>query len=36
MAFFVGILCFVVGVALGVAFKDLILAQIAKITKKNS
>ena len=35
MAIFVGILCFALGIAIGMAFKDLLLAQIQKITKKN-
>lgn len=34
MALFVGILCFALGVALGMAFKDMLLAQIAKLNKK--
>lgn len=35
MAVFVGILTFIIGVALGMAFKDLLLAQIKKVTDKN-
>ena len=35
MALFVGILCFALGVACGMAFKELLLAQIKKITEKN-
>jgi len=34
MALLVGILCFALGVALGMAFKDMLLAQIAKLNKK--
>lgn len=36
MAIFVGILTFFLGIACGMAFKDLLIAQIKKVTKKNS
>jgi len=36
MALLVGILSFIVGVAIGMALKDMLLAQLAKLNKKGS
>lgn len=34
MAFFVGLLTFVVGLSIGIAFKDIIMSQVQKLINK--